>query len=188
VWNAGDGGSARDDPNEARIIAGKLFFEEREREVRLVVRSSTSSSEGFHSGRMRSSIAVLLAGSALAATVFFVRTRPIECSFGTVCSKWKSDIMAIEEACKEFARDHDGRYPSSLEDLVAVDAAGHAYLERHELPRDPWQRSYLYVAATSERSLPRIYSLGRDGKVGGTGEDADVDNVELHRELDDSEH
>jgi general secretion pathway protein G len=40
---------------------------------------------------------------------------------------------------------------------------------------DPWGRAYMYVAPG--RSNPAsfdLYSLGRDGRVGGQGEDADI--------------
>ncbi len=38
---------------------------------------------------------------------------------------------------------------------------------------DPWGRPYIYEQ-TGKHDAVDIYSLGRDGQVGGTGEDADV--------------
>jgi general secretion pathway protein G len=46
---------------------------------------------------------------------------------------------------------------------------------RSAVPQDPWDRPYIYVAPG--RNDPRGYdlsSLGRDGREGGEGEDADV--------------
>ena len=48
------------------------------------------------------------------------------------------------------------------------------YLKR-AVPNDPWDRPYVYVPPG--RHDPRgydLYSLGRDGREGGEGEDADV--------------
>lgn len=46
---------------------------------------------------------------------------------------------------------------------------------RRAVPADPWGRPYVYVAPG--RANPRgfdLYTLGRDGREGGEGEDADV--------------
>ena len=46
---------------------------------------------------------------------------------------------------------------------------------RRVVPNDPWGRAYLYVAPGRENSETYdLYSLGRDGRPGGDGEDADV--------------
>jgi general secretion pathway protein G len=46
---------------------------------------------------------------------------------------------------------------------------------RRRVPDDPWGRSYLYTAPGLENPTSYdLYSLGRDGKPGGTNEDADV--------------
>ncbi|HEX2080832.1 MAG TPA: type II secretion system major pseudopilin GspG [Longimicrobium sp.] len=46
---------------------------------------------------------------------------------------------------------------------------------RRAVPADPWGRPYVYVSPG--RANPQgfdLYSLGRDGRAGGEGEDADV--------------
>lgn len=46
---------------------------------------------------------------------------------------------------------------------------------RRVVPDDPWKRAYLYVAPGRENpETYDLYSLGRDGRPGGEGEDADV--------------
>ena len=46
---------------------------------------------------------------------------------------------------------------------------------RKAVPLDPWGRPYIYVAPGKENPTSYdIYTLGRDGKVGGSGEDADL--------------
>ena len=47
---------------------------------------------------------------------------------------------------------------------------------------DPWKHPYLYVGPTSEHPLPRVVSLGADGKPGGDGESADIDSDQLLKE------
>jgi len=46
---------------------------------------------------------------------------------------------------------------------------------RKLVPRDPWGRPYLYVAPGKENPTSYdVYTLGRDGAIGGEGEDADI--------------
>src|ERR671918_724672 len=46
---------------------------------------------------------------------------------------------------------------------------------RRVVPNDPWGRAYLYAAPGRENpETYDLYSLGRDGRSGGEGEDADV--------------
>lgn len=45
---------------------------------------------------------------------------------------------------------------------------------RKAVPKDPWGRPYEYVSPTSGGEGYALRSLGRDGKEGGVGEDADV--------------
>lgn len=73
-----------------------------------------------------------------------------------------------------------GRYPTEQEGLRALveappNAPGWAgpYLDDEAVPEDPWGRPYLY-ATGSDGMRVRVFSLGRDGVEGGTGEDADI--------------
>jgi general secretion pathway protein G len=46
---------------------------------------------------------------------------------------------------------------------------------RRVVPNDPWGRAYVYAAPGRENPQTYdLYSLGRDGRSGGEGEDADV--------------
>ena len=47
---------------------------------------------------------------------------------------------------------------------------------RRQLPADPWGRPYQYRSPGAAGREYEIVSLGRDGRSGGTGEDADVDS------------
>jgi general secretion pathway protein G len=73
-----------------------------------------------------------------------------------------------------------GRYPSSNEGLGALvqrppgmGGWNGPYLTKPTLPPDPWGRPYVYKVPGKNGPFD-IYTLGRDGKQGGTDEDADV--------------
>ena len=74
----------------------------------------------------------------------------------------------------------NGRYPTTQEGLNALlrapQGAQHwngPYLRKAEGIVDPWGRPYLYQSPGSHHEFD-VSSLGRDGQVGGTGDDRDV--------------
>jgi len=78
-----------------------------------------------------------------------------------------------------------GAYPSESDGLsVLVNApSGDAlaqwrgpYLDGGSLPLDPWGRPYHY-APSNGVGAPAIYSLGADGRPGGTGVNSDVGSL-----------
>ena len=96
----------------------------------------------------------------------------------------KQDIRGIENALKLYRLDNFS-YPTSeqgLDALVTKPADPNvrnwkgAYLDR--LPKDPWGNPYLYLNPGNNAEID-IYTLGRDGRPGGEGEDADIGNWEL---------
>lgn len=73
-----------------------------------------------------------------------------------------------------------GRYPTTAEGLNAlVQQAGKApgwngpYLSKGTIPLDPWSQPYKYESPGKKGPFD-LYSLGRDGKEGGSDEDADI--------------
>jgi general secretion pathway protein G len=92
----------------------------------------------------------------------------------------RTQMALIGTALDNYRLDNGG-YPLTAQGLGALRAApGGAttwrgpYL-RKDVPLDPWGRAYMY-RSPGERN-PNGYdlsTLGRDGKVGGTGEDADL--------------
>jgi len=94
----------------------------------------------------------------------------------------KSDLRGIESALHLYYFDN-GRFPSNEHGLTAlVQNPGEAaapkwnprcYLERCQLPRDPWGNPYQY-RYPGQRGEFDLYSLGRDGQPGGEGPDADI--------------
>ena len=100
-------------------------------------------------------------------------------------TKAKAEIANMENALK-FYRLDNFHYPSTeqgLEALVTKPADPNirnwksgGYLDR--LPADPWGNPYLYLSPGNQREID-IYTLGRDGRPGGEGVDADIGNWDL---------
>ena len=98
-------------------------------------------------------------------------------------SSAKAQLQVLALALDAYRIDNYN-YPSSdqgLEALRTLPASGEQppnwkgpYL-RQVVPLDPWGRPYAYVApGVVNPTSYDLYSLGRDGKVGGEGEDADI--------------
>ena len=99
----------------------------------------------------------------------------------------KSQIEIFELALNQYRLDNDD-YPSTEQGLDALRTmpttpGAHGDLPRNwrgpylsrRVPADPWGRPYVYIAPGAiNPTTYDLYSLGRDGRVGGDGEDADV--------------
>ena len=48
------------------------------------------------------------------------------------------------------------------------------YLEKKEVPKDPWGRDYLYLSPGRDGEAFQIICFGRDGIEGGEGPDQDI--------------
>jgi general secretion pathway protein G len=94
-----------------------------------------------------------------------------------------SQIDVFVLALNSYRLDNDA-FPTAeqgLEVLRTPPAGGSAapnwrgpYLTR-VIPSDPWGRPYVFTSPGRENPTSfDLYSLGRDGQVGGTGEDADI--------------
>jgi general secretion pathway protein G len=90
----------------------------------------------------------------------------------------KAQIESIEKALDQFRLDVR-RYPTpeeGLEALVTKPASvanwSGPYLKK-AVPPDPWGRPYVY-RVPGDKGEFQLMSLGRDGKSGGVGEDADI--------------
>ena len=92
----------------------------------------------------------------------------------------KSQLEIFSLALNSYSLDN-GAYPTSEQGLEALRTAPSTstnwkgpYLSRI-VPLDPWGRPYVYVSPGRESPTSfDLYTLGRDGKIGGDGEDADV--------------
>ena len=97
----------------------------------------------------------------------------------------QSDIAAIESALNLYRLDNQ-RYPTTEQGLQALveeptrapvpsNWAGGGYIGR--LPTDPWGQDYQYLNPGVHGDFD-LFSLGADGRTGGSGVDADVVNWE----------
>jgi general secretion pathway protein G len=94
----------------------------------------------------------------------------------------KSQIQILSLALDAYRLDNEA-FPTTeqgLESLRSVPIADSPpnwkgpYL-RQLVPLDPWGRAYVYVSpGVSNPNAYDRYTLGKDGKAGGDGEDADV--------------
>ncbi len=90
----------------------------------------------------------------------------------------KAQIELLGQALDQFRLD-TGRYPTTSEGLEAllqdpgVEGWDGPYLRKSVIPRDPWNRPYIYQSPGSHGEYD-LYSYGRDGSPGGEGEDSDV--------------
>ena len=90
----------------------------------------------------------------------------------------RAQIDALEKALDQYRLD-TRRYPTAEQGLAALvvkpanepNWAG-PYLKK-AVPNDPWGRPYVY-RVPGQKSEFDLLSYGRDGKAGGSGEDADV--------------
>jgi general secretion pathway protein G len=90
----------------------------------------------------------------------------------------RAQIESLEKALDQFRLD-TRHYPTAEQglDALVVKPASEAnwtgpYLKK-AVPTDPWGRAYVYRVPGTKGEFD-LYSLGKDGKPGGTGEDADI--------------
>lgn len=90
----------------------------------------------------------------------------------------RAQVDAFARAVNTYRLDV-GNFPSTDEGLAVLAArpAGSSkwsgpYLER-AVPVDPWGRPYIYRGPSPSGDF-EIQSMGKDGRPGGTGDDADI--------------
>jgi general secretion pathway protein G len=93
----------------------------------------------------------------------------------------RAQIDALDKALDQFRLDVS-RYPSSEEGLQALVAPPNGELNwagpylKKGVPADPWGRPYVYQQPGARGGDFDLMSYGKDGRPGGTAEDADVTN------------
>lgn len=92
----------------------------------------------------------------------------------------RAQIDGLSKALDQY-RIEVGRYPSTEQGLAALVSKpgeeprwGGPYLSK-AVPKDPWRNDYQY-RSPGEHGDYDLFSLGRDGRPGGEGEDADLTN------------
>jgi len=127
-------------------------------------------------------VVVVILGILAAVVVPRIMDRPDEARI----IKAKNDIRVLQSQLNLYKLDNFD-YPSTDQGLDALISKPSGapeppnwkqggYIER--LPKDPWGRPYQYLNP-GQNSTVDIYSLGRDGALGGEGNDADIGNWNL---------
>jgi general secretion pathway protein G len=98
----------------------------------------------------------------------------------TTTARTQIELMAV--ALDNYRLDN-GIYPTTDQGLAALREKPTSspqpsnwrgpYL-RKAVPLDPWKRPYSYRSPAEQSGAYELKSLGRDGKAGGSGEDADI--------------
>jgi len=93
----------------------------------------------------------------------------------------RAQIDAFDKALEQYRLDV-GHLPTTEQGLAALMTAppnevgwGGPYLKK-AVPMDPWGHPYLYALPSTHGVDFDLSSYGRDGRSGGTGEDADIGN------------
>lgn len=92
----------------------------------------------------------------------------------------RAQISALEKALDHYRLD-TGHYPTTEQGLAALVKkpanepkwAG-PYLQK-DVPPDPWGKAFIYKSPGEHGDFD-LFSYGRDGRPGGSGEDADITN------------
>ncbi len=103
--------------------------------------------------------------------------------------KAKMDITALETSLKLYRLDN-GFYPSMEQGLAALiqkpeteplptQYNPNGYLDKGSVPKDPWGRTYVYVAPGAHGEYD-LLSFGADGAQGGEGKNKDICNWEVN--------
>jgi len=102
--------------------------------------------------------------------------------------KAKIQIQSLETALQLYKLD-TGNYPTTeqgLQALVEAPATGElakswregGYLEKGQVPKDPWGGEYIYLSPGTRGDID-IISYGADGTAGGEGKNEDINNWDL---------
>ncbi len=93
----------------------------------------------------------------------------------------KSDVQTLSSALQNYNMKNHA-YPSTQQGLEAlvtkpsgVPEAKNWSQHVQKLPNDPWNRPYQYLSPGQHGDYD-VYTLGKDGRPGGDGEDADIGN------------
>ena len=101
----------------------------------------------------------------------------------------KSDTSTLKTAVRLYESDNFAipTQRQGLESLVVKPTSdplpknwrSGGYLDRTDLPRDPWGNDYLYFAPGRNKEAFEIVSYGADGQPGGDGDASDISSSSL---------
>lgn len=133
-------------------------------------------------GRGFSLLELLIVVAIIALLAALVAPRLVGALTDSRVKTTRAQIGLLVSGVEQFYIDV-GRYPTQEEGLGALlerpmgveeDVWHGPYLDKDFVPDDGWGRAFIYTF--DERGRYVIRSLGADGRPGGTGENADLDN------------
>jgi general secretion pathway protein G len=100
-----------------------------------------------------------------------------------------TQMRSLESALDSYRLDN-GFYPTTdqgLDSLIKKPEVGRipdkwregGYLKPARIPKDPWNKEYVYIAPGSEGREYEIVSYGADGEPGGDGNNADIQSWKM---------
>lgn len=100
-----------------------------------------------------------------------------------------TQIRSLEGALDSYKLDN-GFYPTTdqgLDALIKKPEAGRipqkwrdgGYLKPARIPKDPWNKDYVFISPGSENREYEIISYGADNEPGGEGNNADVESWKM---------
>ncbi len=119
-------------------------------------------------------VCILLVVGAVATLAFVVRRSVGSYTDRANVQVTKTQLIQVEMAIRQFRLERR-KLPVRLDELVGPDA----YLDSTSVPTDAWGHPFVYAADEEDR-LFELRSLGRDGRVGGSGLYADIDLESAH--------
>jgi len=114
--------------------------------------------------------------ASLAAAVLSSIIRPALTADDARRRNAKAQISRLSDRLRQYAEEH-GRLPASLGELVQSSGNGGLDLQEKDL-LDPYNHTLVYVVPGAHGAFDLV-SLGKDGKPGGKGYDADIGNWEI---------
>ena len=100
-----------------------------------------------------------------------------------------AQLQLFRQALKLYQMDN-GAYPTQRQGLQALVAPStldpqpkrfqpDGYLDRRELPLDPWGNPYVYIIPGTRGETYEVLSYGADGQPGGDGKASDISTATL---------
>lgn len=100
-----------------------------------------------------------------------------------------TQIRSLESALDSYKLDN-GFYPTTdqgLDALIKKPEVGRiptkwregGYLKPARIPKDPWDKEYVYISPGSDNREYEIVSYGADGEPGGEGNNADIQSWKM---------
>ena len=162
----------------AKRVIGSL--DDAERAIRLSAEASDETVENVTSSRGFTLLELLVVIVIIGLLAGFVAPRYFSQVGKSEIEVARAQIDAFEKALDQYRLD-TRRYPDASQGLTALverptnEPRWNGPYLRKSVPLDPWGRPYVYKVPGTKSDFDLV-SYGRDGRPGGTGNDADITN------------